>query len=254
MPSAGALICLASAVAFGAMAIFGKLAYDEGATVGTLLSVRFLIAAALFWALVAGHRSRTSSAHALTPRPRHRPRARRRAATARRPAPTSPPWSGWTHPCCPCSSTRSPRWSRSRRSRSAASGRTAAPPARSWSRRAACSSSWPGRGAGALDPLGTLLGVTAAVVYSTYILTSEGVAERVGPLVLSALVCTRRGDDADLAGATGGDMHPGDVTRRATGGSRASRSCPRSAPSACSSRAFAGSARRRPRSSRRPSR
>ena len=34
----GALLCLASAAAFGAMAIFGKLAYDEGATVGTLLA------------------------------------------------------------------------------------------------------------------------------------------------------------------------------------------------------------------------
>ena len=53
MPALGALLCLASAVAFGAMAIFGKLAYDDGATVGTLLCVRFLLAAALFWALVA---------------------------------------------------------------------------------------------------------------------------------------------------------------------------------------------------------
>src|SRR4029453_8707020 len=52
MPSRGALVCLASAIAFGAMGIFGKLAYDEGATVGTLLAVRFLLAAALFWALV----------------------------------------------------------------------------------------------------------------------------------------------------------------------------------------------------------
>ena len=38
MPPAGALFCLASAAAFGAMGIFGKLAYDEGATVGTLLA------------------------------------------------------------------------------------------------------------------------------------------------------------------------------------------------------------------------
>ena len=52
MPAVGALLCLASAVAFGAMAIFGKLAYDDGATVGTLLSVRFVLAAVLFWALV----------------------------------------------------------------------------------------------------------------------------------------------------------------------------------------------------------
>ena len=49
--SSGTLICLASGAAFGAMAIFGKLAYDEGASVGTLLSVRFTLAAALFWAL-----------------------------------------------------------------------------------------------------------------------------------------------------------------------------------------------------------
>ena len=53
MPSAGALLCLASAAAFGAMGIFGKLAYDEGATVGTLLAFRFALAAALFWLLAA---------------------------------------------------------------------------------------------------------------------------------------------------------------------------------------------------------
>ena len=52
MRSSGTLLCLASAAAFGAMAVLGKLAYDDGATVGTLLAVRFLLAAALFWALV----------------------------------------------------------------------------------------------------------------------------------------------------------------------------------------------------------
>src|SRR3954470_922063 len=50
--SVGTLFCLGSGAAFGAMAIFGKLAYGEGATVGTLLAVRFLLAAALFWVLV----------------------------------------------------------------------------------------------------------------------------------------------------------------------------------------------------------
>ena len=52
MPPAGVLFCLASAAAFGAMGVFGKLAYDEGATVGTLLATRFVLAAALFWLLV----------------------------------------------------------------------------------------------------------------------------------------------------------------------------------------------------------
>ena len=36
MRSSGTLLCLASAAAFGAMAVFGKLAYAEGATVDTV--------------------------------------------------------------------------------------------------------------------------------------------------------------------------------------------------------------------------
>src|SRR4051812_39030325 len=52
MRSSGTLMCLASGAAFGAMAIFGKLAYGEGATVGTLLAVRFSLAAVVFWAIV----------------------------------------------------------------------------------------------------------------------------------------------------------------------------------------------------------
>ena len=48
----GAVYCLLSAAAFGAMAIFGKLAYDEGVTVGDLLLVRFGVAAVVMLALV----------------------------------------------------------------------------------------------------------------------------------------------------------------------------------------------------------
>jgi drug/metabolite transporter (DMT)-like permease len=42
-----------SGASFGAMAIFAKLAYDQGAGVLALLSARFVIAAAVFWAVVA---------------------------------------------------------------------------------------------------------------------------------------------------------------------------------------------------------
>ena len=52
MRSSGTLLCLGSAAAFGAMAVFGKLAYAGGATVGTLLAVRFVLAAALLWTLI----------------------------------------------------------------------------------------------------------------------------------------------------------------------------------------------------------
>jgi drug/metabolite transporter (DMT)-like permease len=49
----GALMCAGSAAAFGAMAIFGKLAYDAGVGVLTLLMVRFALAAPPLWGLWA---------------------------------------------------------------------------------------------------------------------------------------------------------------------------------------------------------
>ena len=48
----GAVFCLLSAIGFGAMAVFGKLAYDDGVTVGDLLLVRFGIAAVVMLGIV----------------------------------------------------------------------------------------------------------------------------------------------------------------------------------------------------------
>jgi drug/metabolite transporter (DMT)-like permease len=45
----GIVLVLASSAAFGANAIFAKLSYGEGASVGEFLSVRFTIAAVVFW-------------------------------------------------------------------------------------------------------------------------------------------------------------------------------------------------------------
>jgi drug/metabolite transporter (DMT)-like permease len=49
----GVLLCLLSAAAFGSMAIFGKLAYDDGVGVLTLLAVRFAMASLLLVPLSA---------------------------------------------------------------------------------------------------------------------------------------------------------------------------------------------------------
>ena len=46
----GSAMIVASAVAFGALAVFGKLAFDAGVGVVTLLFVRFAIAATILWA------------------------------------------------------------------------------------------------------------------------------------------------------------------------------------------------------------
>src|SRR5437763_5255293 len=49
----GTALCLVSAAGFGAMAIFGKLAYDAGVDTMTLLLVRFAFAGLIFWAVLA---------------------------------------------------------------------------------------------------------------------------------------------------------------------------------------------------------
>jgi drug/metabolite transporter (DMT)-like permease len=47
----GTALCILSASSYGCAAIFGKLAYGEGLSIATLLSGRFVVAAAVLWAL-----------------------------------------------------------------------------------------------------------------------------------------------------------------------------------------------------------
>src|SRR4051812_35289364 len=49
----GAFFVLASAVAYGVMPVFGKLAFEAGVGVATLLFLRFVIAAPILWTAVA---------------------------------------------------------------------------------------------------------------------------------------------------------------------------------------------------------
>jgi drug/metabolite transporter (DMT)-like permease len=210
MPSTGALVCLASAIAFGAMGIFGKLAYDEGATVGTLLAVRFVVAAALFWALVVGtgaaRQLRTLSgrdiglAFALGA-VGYSAQAGAYFAALQRLDASLLSLLLYTFPAMV--TVAAIALGRERASRRAGAALVFAS--------AGLFLVLAGAGAGALDPLGTLLGVTAAVVYTTYILTSAGLTERVGPLLLSALVCTGAATTLTVAGAAGG-MQLGSVS------------------------------------------
>ena len=211
MPSAGALICLASAVAFGAMAIFGKLAYDEGATVGTLLAVRFAIAAVLFWALVAGtgalRRLRTLSRRDLgialaLGAVGYSAQAGAYFAALKRLDASLLSVLLYTFPTMV--TVAAIALGRERASRRTAAALVLAS--------AGLLLVLARANPGALDPVGALLGLAAAVIYSAYILTSAGVAARVSPLVLSALVCTGAATTLTLAGAAGGDLHLGDVS------------------------------------------
>jgi drug/metabolite transporter (DMT)-like permease len=215
MAARGTVLCLASGVAFGAMAIFGKLAYEEGATVGTLLAARFGLAAALFWALVLV----TGGA---------RPRAVGARDVGIALALGAVVYSGQAGAYF----AALPRLDASLLSllvyifpaivtvAAIALGRERA------SRRTVAALALASTGlvlilvlpgAGALDPVGTALALMAALIYSVYILGSQGIVARVGPVVLSALVCTGAAGTLTLASAAAGDLDPGAVSAAGLG-------------------------------------
>jgi drug/metabolite transporter (DMT)-like permease len=211
MPSIGVIACLASAAAFGAMGIFGKLAYDEGATVGTLLATRFVLAAVLFWLFVAwsgGARVlRELSGRDVTIALGlgaicYGAQAGSYFAALERLDASLLSLLVYTFPVMV--TVTAIALGRERGNRRTAGALVLASVGLVLVMATAA--------AGALDALGTALGLTAAVVYSAYILISEGVAERVGPLALSALVCTGAAATLTLAGLAGGDLEPGAVS------------------------------------------
>jgi drug/metabolite transporter (DMT)-like permease len=210
-PSSGTLLCLGSAAAFGAMAVLGKLAYDEGVTVGTLLAARFTIAAALFWALLLA-RGRAAELRSLTRRDLvtavalgacgYAAQAGGFFAALTRIDASLLALLLYTYPALVAVAA-------------VAIGRE-----RFDGRRAAALTLasaglvlvLAGAGTGALDPLGVGLALGAALVYTTYILVGEGVAGRVRPSLLSALVATGAAVSLTAGSAALGQLHPGAVT------------------------------------------
>jgi drug/metabolite transporter (DMT)-like permease len=211
MRSSGTLMCLASGAAFGAMAIFGKLAYGEGATVGTLLAVRFLLAAAVFWAIVLASGA-----------------GREVRALPRRDVATALGLGGlgyalqaggyfaaltridasllslllYTFPAIVAAAAVALGRERMTRRRAAALVLASSGLALVVA----------GAGTGALDGLGAALGLGAACVYSAYILVSQGVAGRMRPTVLSAIVCTGAAASLTVGAAALGELRPGALT------------------------------------------
>src|ERR687898_698549 len=211
MNSPGTLLCLGSGAAFGAMAVFGKLAYGDGATVGTLLAVRFALAAALFWALVLAGGA-AAEIRALRRRDvgvglalggaGYALQAGCYFAALERIDASLLSLLLYTFPAIVAAAAvalgRERLDGRRLASLVLASGGLALVVA--------------GAGAGALDPLGAALGLGAAVVYSTYILVSDGIVGRMRPQVLSALVCTGAAASLTVGSALLGQLRPGDLT------------------------------------------
>ena len=211
MRSTGTLLCVGSAAAFGAMAVLGKLAYGEGATVGALLAVRFSLAAALFWALVVAggelaevrRLGRRDIAIALAlGAGGYAAQAGCFFAALERIDASLLSLLLYTFPAMVAvAAIALGRESADRRRLAALALASAGLVLVLASARA-----------GALDPLGAALGLTAAVVYTTYILSSQGIAGRMPPPLLSAIVCSGAAVSLTAGSSMLGDFEPEAVT------------------------------------------
>lgn len=67
-----------------------------------------------------------------------------------------------------------------------------------------------GGGTGGLEATGVLLALGAAVAYTTYILVADGIVARIDPFLLSALITSGAAATFLLAGTAGGSLRLGD--------------------------------------------
>ena len=212
MRSTGTFLCVGSAAAFGAMAVLGKLAYENGATVGTLLAVRFTLAAILFWALVFARGGAAAELRGL---------ARRDVAIALGlgavgyAAQAGLFFSALERIDASLLSLLLYTFPAMVAVTAIVLGRERADAIRFGALALASvglvlvlANAQPG----ALDTVGAALALGAAVVYTTYILVSQGVAGRIGPTLLSALVCSGAAVTLSAGSALLGDLRPGEVS------------------------------------------
>ena len=211
MHRAGTLFILASGAAFGAMAIFGKLAYEQGATAGTLLATRFVLAAAIFWAALLVRR-RVGEVRSLARRDvvialllgavGYAAQAGAYFSALERIDASLLSLLLYTFPAMVAVAA-------------VAIGREHFDTRRAVALLFASAGGVlivGGVGRGDLDVLGAMLGLAAAAIYSAYILSSDAISGRVRPDLLAALVCTGAAVSLTVGGAAIGVLEPGSVT------------------------------------------
>ena len=210
MRSAGTIFCLASGAAFGSMGIFGKLAYGEGATVGTLLTVRFTIGAALFWLLVLALRSldtrrvsrRDVAIGSALGAVGYSAQAGLYFLALERIDASLLSLILYTFPAMVTVAVIVLGRERFSTRRFVALALTST----------GLVLVLAGAGAGTFTAAGAALAFGAACVYTAYILSSQGVASRMSPYLLSAFVCTGGALTLAIATSVVGDFHPHAVT------------------------------------------
>jgi drug/metabolite transporter (DMT)-like permease len=197
----GIALCLVSACGFGLMAIFAKEAYGAGLGVTSLLAARFVLAAAVFWAIVAL-------------RPASRPPRRLVLAclalgTAGYAAQAGFFFTALQHIDASLTSLLLYTYPALVFCAAVALRREHFTP---WKAGALVLASGGaalvllGGGTGGLEATGVLLALGAAATYTTYILVADGIVARLDPFLMGALITTGAAATFLVAGAAGGAL------------------------------------------------
>jgi drug/metabolite transporter (DMT)-like permease len=210
--SSGTILILLSAAAFGAMAVFGTLAYGEGATAGTLLTVRFVLAALIWWTVLLATRAGAAELRSLDRRDAvlalglgacaYAAQAGGYFTALERIDASLLSLLVYSYPAIVAVAAVVLGRERLDRRRLLALALTLS----------GLVLVLAGAGTGALEPLGIALGIGTALVYSAYLLASEGISARVPPRALAAVVCTGAGATLTVAAAALGELRPGAVS------------------------------------------
>jgi drug/metabolite transporter (DMT)-like permease len=203
---AGIALCVAAACGFGLMAIFAKQAYREGVGVTALLAARFVLAAAIFWAIL-GIRGAVRRSRVIAPAPTMLTALALGAvgysvqsacffSALRHVDASLASLLLYTYPALVCCGT-------------VALGRELVTPWKAMALALATAGTalvLLGGGSGGLEATGVLFGLGAAVTYSAYILVADGAVGRIDPWLMSALVATGAAVTFVVSGAATGAL------------------------------------------------
>ena len=208
----GVLLCLLAAAGFGAMGILAKLAYATGLGVVTLLLIRFALAGAVLWALVALRRvplrglARPLALGVALGGAGYALQAGLFFFSLERIDASLASLLLYAYPAVVTAGA-------------IALGRDR-PDRRRWLALAVASLGIVlvlGAGGSGADPLGIALALGAAVAYATYILGSERLSSALHPLAFAACVTTGAGAAFALFGLIGGSIEIGTVSAEGLG-------------------------------------
>ncbi len=200
----GLLLCIVAALGFGSMAVLAKLAYAAGASVLTLMSVRFAIGAGLLW-MIAAHRgvARVDKRSALVALALglflYSAESGLYATALTRIDASLGELLMFSYPAIVVV---------------AAIALRREPPSRRRLGAVAIATSGVvltlvGGATGAIDPVGVVLALGAAAIYASYVLSADALGGRMHPLTFAALICSGAAIAFAAAGTTTGQIHLG---------------------------------------------